>query len=253
MLKKLKILWVTLLAIFLAAFLLFEYMDEGLPKGEQGAEADQLARTMMASINDQAWQNTGALSWGYDDRTFVWDKKKHLAKVNYNEHQVLLDIDNRRGLIVNENPELSLEEKKEICHWAWRYWCNDSFWLNPVSKVFDPGTERSLVTWHGQKTLLVTYTSGGSTPGDSYLWILDENGRPKSWKLWVSIIPIGGMRFSWDKWVELETGVMVSTYHFNPVKTIPLHNPVGKTNLSDMFEEDIFTPLFSDSSALIPF
>lgn len=253
MLQKLKILWITLLSIFLTAFLLFEYMDERLPEGEQSEKADQLARKMMVSINDQAWQNTGAVSWGYDDRTFVWDKKRHLAKVNYEEYEVLLDINSRKGVILNASSTLSQEKRKDICLWAWKYWCNDSFWLNPISKVFDPGTERRLVTWHGQKTLLVTYTSGGSTPGDSYQWVLDENGRPKSWKLWVSIIPIGGLRFSWDKWVTLETGAVISTYHFNSLKTIPIHNPVGKFDLKEMYAEDIFESLYDESSELISF
>jgi len=253
MLKRLKILGVTLLAIVLTSFLLYLYMDESLPTGKSGIEADDLAHKMMASINDQAWQNTGAISWGYDDRTYVWDKKRHLTQVNYEGNRVLLDINNRSGLIVEGHTKLSEEERKEICSWAWRYWCNDSFWLNPISKILDPGTERRLVDWHGQQTLLVTYTSGGSTPGDSYLWILDENGRPKSWKLWVSIIPIGGMRFSWEKWVELETGVAISTYHFNPVKMISLHNPVAKMSIEEMYNEDIFEPLFSDSSALVSF
>lgn len=243
MLKKLKILWVTLLAISLSAFLLFEYMDEGLPTGKQGEEAEQLAQKMLSAINDEAWQNTGAISWGYDNRTYIWDKKRHLTEVNYEGHQVLLDINKRLGWIKSDASGLSLQEQKEICLWAWKYWCNDSFWLNPISKIFDPGTERRIVDWHGKKTLLVTYTSGGSTPGDSYLWILDENGRPMSWKLWVSIIPIGGMKFSWDKWIELETGVMVSSYHFNPIKTIVLHEPIAKSDLSEMFGHDVFEPL----------
>lgn len=253
MLQKFKILWIILLSICLTAFLLFEYMDERLPEGEQSAEADQLAQKMMASVNDQAWQNTGAVSWGYDDRSYVWDKKRHLAQVNYNGHQVLLDINNRKGFIQQSDQDMNEEEQREICAWAWRYWCNDSFWLNPISKVFDPGTERRLVTWHGQKTLLVTYTSGGSTPGDSYLWILDKDGRPTSWKLWVSIIPIGGLRFSWDKWVTLETGAVISTFHFNALKKIPILNPVGKYDLKEMFAEGIFAPLFAESGDLVAF
>ncbi|WP_420579855.1 hypothetical protein [Reichenbachiella sp.] len=227
-------------------------MDESLPDGQLGEEADALAQKMLYSINDSAWQNTGAVSWGYDDRTFIWDRKRHFTQVNFDGNQVLLDINNRKGYIIESAKDLSVEEKVETCHWAWRYWCNDSFWLNPISKIFDPGTERRIVDWHGKKSLMVTYTSGGSTPGDSYLWILDDNGLPTSWKLWVSIIPIGGMRFSWDKWVKLETGVLISTHHFNTLKTIPLHSPVGKTDLSMMFEEDIFQPLVT-SELLISF
>lgn len=254
MLKKLKILWVTLLAIFLTAFLLFEYMDEKLPDGVVGPEADSLANRMLIAIDNQAWRTTGVVSWGYEDRTFIWDRKRHLTRVNYEGHEVLLDIDSRLGYILgNDANELSEEKKQEICLWAWKYWCNDSFWLNPVSKIFDPGTERKLVRRHGQETLLVTYTSGGSTPGDSYLWTLDDNGRPKSWKLWVSIIPIGGMKFSWDNWQQLETGVWISTHHFNPVKSIPLHNPVGKSDLLLLTGKDIFESLFSDSEALISY
>lgn len=227
-------------------------MDESLPEGELGQEAEELAAKMLSSINHKAWQNTGAVSWGFDDRTYIWDRDRHFTKVNYEGHQVLLDLNNRLGFIVGASNKMSEEEQAEICLWAWKYWCNDSFWLNPISKVFDPGTERRLVNWHGQKALMVTYTSGGSTPGDSYLWILDENGRPKSWKFWVSIIPIGGMKFSWDKWVKLETGVMISTYHFNPVKTIPIHSPVGKTTILDLVSEDIFVPL-QQSEELISF
>lgn len=254
MLKKFKILWVTLLAIFLAAFLLFEYMDEKLPEGVKGPVADSLANKMLLAIDHDSWQVTGAVSWGYDDRTFIWDRKRHLADVNYDGYRVLLDIDNRVGHIASGGKAISTDEKrKEICEWAWKYWCNDSFWLNPISKIFDPGTERRLVKWHGQEALLVTYTSGGSTPGDSYLWFLDNNGRPTSWKLWVSIIPIGGMKFSWDKWQQLETGAWVSTHHFNAVKTIPLHNPVGKSDLLLLTGNDIFEPLFQNNGALISY
>lgn len=228
-------------------------MDEGLPSGVQGPDADVLANKMLVSINDEAWQSTGAVSWGYDDRTFVWDRKRHFAEVNYQGYQILLDIDKRLGFIVDEEAQLNEEKRKEICHWAWRYWCNDSFWLNPISKIFDSGVERALVDYRGEKALLVTYTSGGSTPGDSYLWILDEKGRPEHWKLWVSIIPIGGMKFSWDEWVKLETGAMISTHHFNPVKTIPLHNPKGKIDLLQLTGHDIFEPLVSGRDQLISY
>lgn len=51
-------------------------------------------------------------------------------------------------------------------------------------KVFDKGVERTLIkTKNNKDVLLVTYTSGGSTPGDSYLWLLDDNEKPNAFKI----------------------------------------------------------------------
>jgi hypothetical protein len=52
-------------------------------------------------------------------------------------------------------------------------------------KLRDPGTSRSIVMQDEKEALMVTYTSG-STPGDSYVWILDEN--IPAWRMWVSIV-----------------------------------------------------------------
>ena len=30
---------------------------------------------------------------------------------------------------------------------------------------------------------MVTYTKGGTTPGDTYVWLFDEKGNPKSFKM----------------------------------------------------------------------
>ncbi|UXX77654.1 hypothetical protein N7E81_09760 [Reichenbachiella carrageenanivorans] len=251
MLKKLKILFLSVLAIGLSSFLLYVYMDEVLPKGEQGEAADKLADQMLSAIGDEAWQRTGAISWAYEDRTYVWDKKRHFTKVVYEGREVLIDINDRVGYVVANGEELAEADQKALCEKAWRYWCNDSFWLNPISKIFDSGTQRRLVNWQGEEALLVTYTSGGATPGDSYLWLLDENNRPKSWKMWVSIIPVGGLKFSWDSWETLETGVQISTHHFNPLRTIRIHEPVAAFHLNQLTNRDIFALLLSDTSQLV--
>jgi hypothetical protein len=91
---------------------------------------------------------------------------------------------------------------------------NDSFWLVAPYKVFDQGTTRQLVALEGGRdALLVTYSSGGTTPGDSYLWILGDDGLPASYKMWVKIIPIGGLEATWANWQRMESGIMLPTSH----------------------------------------
>ena len=57
---------------------------------------------------------------------------------------------------------------------------------------------------------MVHYEGGGVTPEDSYVWLLDENNIPTSYKMWVSIIPIGGVEATWNDWKRVETGALIA-------------------------------------------
>jgi hypothetical protein len=251
--KIFRILGISFLGLLISTIGLFFLMDEKLPEGVEGPEAELLAHKMVESIDAQAWDNTGVVSWGFDNRTHIWDRERHFSLVNYKSYQVILDIDNRKGLILKGGESENTEEKEEICRMAWRYWANDSFWLNPISKIFDPGTERRLVNWKGEEALLVTYTSGGNTPGDSYLWIVGDDGRPTHWKFWVSLIPIGGMTFTWEGWERMNSGVFISTKHFHPIKRIEIKNPFAERRLSQLIKNDIFSPLVDESLGVVFF
>ena len=96
----------------------------------------------------------------------------------------------------------------------------------------------------GTKSLMVHYGSGGVTPGDSYLWNLDESGLPTSYKMWVSIIPVGGMEFSWENWTTLETGAKIATLHHHKYLDIPITDLKGTAKLEDFgFGEDPFATI----------
>lgn len=109
---------------------------------------------------------------------------------------------------------LSGEAAADAAKDAYKMFCNDSFWLMAPFKLTDPGTKRMLVTLpDGRQGLKISYSSGGVTPGDSYVWFLDGQGVPTAFKMWVGILPIGGIEGTWEKWITLPTGAKLSTFH----------------------------------------
>jgi hypothetical protein len=68
-------------------------------------------------------------------------------------------------------------------------------------------------TENNKNAHLVTYTSGGTTPGDSYLWQFDDNGKPISYQMWVDILPINGLEATWENWIVTESGAQLPTFH----------------------------------------
>jgi hypothetical protein len=90
--------------------------------------------------------------------------------------------------------------------------------------------------------LLVTYSSGGVTPGDSYLWVLDENNVPLYFKMWVKILPIGGIKGTWENWLTTKTGAKIaSTHKIGPINSaitdIQTGHVLSDLNLKDSYFE----------------
>ena len=190
--------------------------NEDLPTGIQGEQADTLANKMLNALDYEAFEATNYLEWTFKRRHhYKWKKDKNSCFVYWKEFKVDLNLKNySKSKAYVHSFKVDGEQAKELTERAIKYFNNDSFWLIAPYKVFDAGTERRLVTLeNGEQALLVTYTSGGSTPGDSYLWILDDTGKPKSFKMWTSIIPIHGLEASWEDWVTTESGAQLPTNH----------------------------------------
>lgn len=190
--------------------------NEELPNGIQGPQADSLAIKMMDALNYKDYKNTGYLEWTFKKRHhFKWKKNEKSCIVYWKEYKVDLDLeDNSKSKVYIHGFQVEGDQKDHLKKKAVNYFNNDSFWLVAPFKVFDEGTERRLVILDsGEEALLVTYTSGGSTPGDSYLWLLDNDYKPKSFKMWVSAIPIKGLEASWEKWITIESGAILSSFH----------------------------------------
>ncbi|GAA4299740.1 hypothetical protein [Aestuariibaculum suncheonense] len=209
------IVFFTLPSLLFFSFLYFKYNEE-LPSGIQGKEADALAKNMLQTLNYEAFQKTRLIEWTFKKRHhYEWDKTQNLCSVYWKEYKVDLDLNNsnnHKAYVHSFNVHGDLAD--ELIQKAIKYFNNDSFWLVAPYKVFDKGTERRLVSLPNNKNgLLVTYTSGGSTPGDSYLWLFNDSGRPVSFKMWTSILPIDGLEASWSDWKTTSTGAQLPNFH----------------------------------------
>ena len=209
------IIFFTLPTLLFFGFMYLKY-NEDLPTGQQGTEADQLATSMLNALNEEAYLNTDYLEWTFKGRHhYKWYKTDNTCEVSWDDMTVILDFENStNSKVFAAQQEYNGSEKQDYINKAENYFNNDSFWLVAPYKVFDKGTERRLVTTkEGKKALLVTYTKGGTTPGDSYLWHLDDTGMPKSFQMWVDILPIDGLEASWNQWTTTESGALLPTTH----------------------------------------
>ena len=222
--KSIKLIAVLLLLIAVASIVIYSIYNEPLPIGESGARADASAHKMLKAVNAEAFENTRYLEWTFRNgkHYYKWDKVMGKVMVSWGDTTVdLLIGDPGKSTVFNREAIVDNgKQRKKAIEKSIELFNNDSFWLIAPFKVFDEGVERSLVKLDdGSEALLVTYTTGGTTPGDSYLWKLRPNGFPESFKMWVKIIPIGGLEASWDDWQLVESGaILPKTHQIGPMK-----------------------------------
>lgn len=245
MIKRLVIGFGVLLGVLLVAVIaLILGIHEARPDGRSGPEADAFAKRMQAAVGHEDWARTGYVEWFFGGRNrHQWDRNRGLVRVRWSEHDVIFDLASGQGIARRDGAWVQDNEAQDLVGRARSLWNNDSYWLNPVAKLFDAGVRRSLVEWEGETGLLVEHASGGDTPGDAYLWLLGPEGRPRSWRMWVQIIPVGGLPSSWERWVELPTGAWVSTRHQIGPLDLELTEVRAATHWSALKDEDPFTEL----------
>ncbi len=194
---------IILIAIAAIVGLLF-VANEPLPSGEEGPAAESLADKMLVALNKPAYDTLKTLRWSFPrGHHFVWNKQENIVNARWGEFEVAFSPDTKEGTAKKAGIVLTGDDSQKAIWKAWSLFANDSFWLVAPYKIRDPNTSRQLVILEdGSEALLVTYNSGGVTPGDSYLWILDQDYRPKAWKMWVEILPVGGMEFTWEGWTQ---------------------------------------------------
>ncbi|MEM9885904.1 MAG: hypothetical protein AAF849_08430 [Bacteroidota bacterium] len=246
MLKVLKWIGIVLLTLVVLGFIAVKIASEPKPTGETGVAADELAQKMLFAIDKTAWDSTRYVQWNFAGmHDFFWDKEQHLVEVKWSDKKVWLNPNEISGKAWEGTKMLEGDAADKLVKKAWGFFVNDGFWLYAPTKVFDKGTTRALVDLEdGREGLLVSYSSGGLTPGDAYLWILDENALPEAWKMWVKVLPIGGLSSTWEGWQTLSTGAKVATKHATKGIELSISNLKAGQSLAEMGRaEDLFDGL----------
>lgn len=237
--KKLGIGCLSILGILVILGVIgFIMTNESLPESTPSAEADALAQKMLQRINKPAWDSLNYASWSFmDQHHYIWDRRDNDAVVSWGDNRVVLDLDEVNGdVYVGDSQITNEDQKSKLIGEAWNYWCNDSFWFCAPYKVFDKGTERSIVKTDDNKdALMISYKGGGVTPGDSYLWLLDDSGMPYAYKMWVKILPLGGIKAAWSDWQTLPGGAMIAQNHsIADMMNVKLTNIKGGQSIQDL-------------------
>ena len=224
-----------------------------LPKkgGVTGAAADAVARTLQKRIRHNAWKKIGAIRWKFRKvHHHVWDKRRQYIQVKFGkkaQYKVQMALHARKkGIVWKGGKELTTgKERDRALRLAYAFWANDSFWLNPLAKLFDKGVTRTLFKDKQSKRLLISFASGGVTPGDKYLFVLGKNGLPKRFQMWVKILPIPGISVDFERWTDVG-GALLSLDHkltkWSRVH-ITLNDVKAASSIEKLESKDIFLPL----------
>ncbi|MFM2394236.1 MAG: hypothetical protein RLZZ546_2218 [Bacteroidota bacterium] len=200
--------------IFICLLAIFIISDQS-PKVIPTISADELTNKMLDALNKKAFDTLKYVQWtSISNNHFKWHKPSNRAKISWDNVEVYMDLNEVKGDVYINQVKLNDVEAKKYIDKAWSAWCNDSFWMFAHYKAYDKGTTRTIVPVDpGKYGLLVSYDSGGVTPGDKYLWVLNEKYIPEGYKMWVKIIPVGGVYASWENWTKLPNGTMIATDH----------------------------------------
>lgn len=212
-----------------------------IPNARPGKEAEKLANRMFEAVNLQAWnKNTASVSWVFMEKhSFFWDKNRGYVQVAWDDYKVQYNKKNFRGIAFEKDVLINDPQKnKELIRQANEYFVNDAFWLNPLFHIQSPGTE---LKWVQEGQLLVHFTSGGVTPGDTYLFFIDNNGLVKKMQMWVSAIPIKGVSAEFSNYITTATGVRCATnYEFLidiQISNIRMYSKYPENQTNDIFQK----------------
>lgn len=232
------------LGLIVVGLIILWAMHQPRPATESSADAERRVSRMEDAVNLTAWRRTGVVRWTFSGRRrHLWDRRRHLAQVRWGDVEVLVSLNTEKGRAWRGGREVLGAEAEALVAKGYAAWVNDSFWLNPVAKMRDTGTRFTVIPDDGAERVMVTFGSGGLTPGDAYLWTLGDDDLPIHCEMWVSILPVGGVDFGWGQWQTLSTGAKVALRHDNVVRPVLLTEVAGAVELKELVGRDPFCRL----------
>lgn len=222
--KTLTYIFILISLLVTCGILLVISITRELPEATPGPAAERMTLSLEEYTGVQAWKNTDAIRFRFKpgNRVHLFDRNRRMARVEFpaEDHSitVLFHLDSRKGIVMENGSELEGSARDAWIDKAYRAHLNDVFWLNPFAALRAPGAVRRLTD---DNALLVTYETGGVTPGDSYL-IYAENGKPVRWLLWTQAIPARGIEFSFEDWKEFDNGLKISQKRVSFLREITL-------------------------------
>jgi len=127
-------------------------------------------------------------------RTHAWDPSRNLSYVRFENKGEVLEVyqhlhqpqlkdasKGRAGVVFADGKQLPQTDIGNVVDEAYAMWINDTYWLVAPYKVFDAGVQRAYV----DGKLRLSFDSVGLTPGDVYLFAVDDDGRPKMWSFFL--------------------------------------------------------------------
>jgi hypothetical protein len=186
---------------------------------EDRRAGDELARRMIDNLGGaEAFARLHTIRWtfalrvlGVDviSRRHVWDPQRGLAWVQLDEDgptEVWLRLADKTGVVKKGGALVEGEAARALLHEAHKAWTNDAYWLAAPFKVFDPGAIRERVPGG----VRIRFEQVGLTPGDRYLYELDDQGRVTGWRYalqngtsrahaWSDPVAVEGVTFFRDK------------------------------------------------------
>jgi len=216
-----------------------------VPASRPGEDAERLAAQVEERVGKAGFDKLAALSFYFvpGGRAHFVDLRRGFTEVAFaqssNQYLVQYAKDGR-GIVYKNRKLVSGQEALDTIPQAVKFFTNDMFWLNPFVQMRAPGAVRK-ITEDGE--LVVHYPEGGITPGDTYVIHTGPDGLPDHWKLWVRVLPLKGMQFTFEDWREIAPGVRVSLMHKSFFKDVELREVRGFLSYPDPENKDRFAEL----------